>query len=172
MSPHPSIPESLWSTVPPEAQAAILAVIASLEKRLADLEARLNQNSTNSSKPPSADPPAVKRAPPKPPSRRKAGGQPGHARALRPLQEPARVVPCKPACCPACAAPLRGDDPDPERFQVTELPPLSPVVTEYQRHRLACRRCGRVTLGTLPEGVRGQDGPDLQAAVVYLVAEC
>jgi transposase len=52
MSPHPSIPESLWITVPPEAQAAILAVVASLEKRIADLEVRLNQDSTNSSKPP------------------------------------------------------------------------------------------------------------------------
>ena len=38
MSPHPSIPESLWNTVPPQAQVAILAVIASLEKRIADLE--------------------------------------------------------------------------------------------------------------------------------------
>src|SRR5829696_7568492 len=122
-----SLPPDVFDALPPTVQA----YIRHLEARLADLEARLNQNSTNSSKPPSADPPAVKRAPPKPPSGRKAGGQPGHARALRPLQEPARVVPCKPACCPACAAPLRGDDPDPERFQVTELPPLSPVVTEY-----------------------------------------
>jgi hypothetical protein len=41
MSPQPSISESLWITLPSEAQAAILAVIASLEKRIADLEARL-----------------------------------------------------------------------------------------------------------------------------------
>jgi len=60
MSPHPSIPESLWSTVAPEAQAAILAVIAALEKRIAELEQRLNQNSTNSTGPPSSDPSAVK----------------------------------------------------------------------------------------------------------------
>ena len=38
MSPHPSILDSLWSTVPPEAQAAIVAVIASLETRIAELE--------------------------------------------------------------------------------------------------------------------------------------
>src|SRR3954451_2385665 len=85
MSPHPSIPESLWNTVLPEAQAAILAVIASLEKRVAELEARLNPNSTNSSKPPSSDPPDVKlrRRPPAPPSGRKRGGQPGHKRHTR-----------------------------------------------------------------------------------------
>lgn len=51
MSPYPPIPESLWNTVPPEAQAAILAVVSVREERIADLEARLNQNSTNSSKP-------------------------------------------------------------------------------------------------------------------------
>jgi hypothetical protein len=36
---RPPIPESLWNTIPPEAQAAILAHIASLEQRIADLEA-------------------------------------------------------------------------------------------------------------------------------------
>lgn len=172
MTQEPPIPKELWERVPAEVQAALLAVFARLERRIADLEAQLRQNSTNSSKPPSSDPPAVKRAPPKPGSGKKPGAQPGHPRALRPLREPTHVVPCKPTCCPACAAPLRGDDPDPERFQVTELPPLKPIVTEYQRHRLTCRRCGLSARGALPAGVRGQDGPDLQAAVVYLVAEC
>src|SRR3954470_8812248 len=93
MSPHPSIPESLWNIVPSEAQAAFLAVIASLEKRIADLEARLNQDSTNSSRPPSTDPPAVKakRRPPVPPSGRKRGGQPGHKRHTRALVPPDRI---------------------------------------------------------------------------------
>ena len=56
MSPTPPIPESLWNTVPPDAQAALMAVfeslrcrIAELEQRVADLEARLRLNSTNSS---------------------------------------------------------------------------------------------------------------------------
>jgi hypothetical protein len=35
MNPQPPIPQSLWNTVPPEAQAAILAVVDSLEKRIA-----------------------------------------------------------------------------------------------------------------------------------------
>jgi hypothetical protein len=48
MSPTPPIPESLWNTVPPDAQAALMAVfeslrcrIAELDQRVADLEARL-----------------------------------------------------------------------------------------------------------------------------------
>lgn len=30
MNPHPSIADTLWDTIPPEAQRAVLAVIASL----------------------------------------------------------------------------------------------------------------------------------------------
>jgi hypothetical protein len=44
MNLRPPIPEPLWATVPPEAQAALLAAFASLERRVAELEARLNQN--------------------------------------------------------------------------------------------------------------------------------
>jgi len=39
MSLQPPIPESLWKTVPPQAQAAILALVGSLEQRIAELEA-------------------------------------------------------------------------------------------------------------------------------------
>jgi transposase len=38
MAPRPPIPAPLWDTTPPEAQAAILALVASLEQRIADLE--------------------------------------------------------------------------------------------------------------------------------------
>src|SRR3979411_548302 len=120
MSPHPSIPESLWNTVPPEAQAAFLAVIVSLEKRIADLEARLNQDSTNSSRPPSTDPPVVKlkRRPPVPSSGRKRCGQPGHKRQTRALVPPEQIretFEVKPSLCRSCGSALRGDDPDPVR---------------------------------------------------------
>src|SRR5260370_17297407 len=112
MSPHPSIPDSLWSTVPPEAQAAIVAVIASLEKRIAELEQKLNLNSTNSSKPPSSDPPAVKakRRPPPPPSGRSRGGQPGHerhTRALVPPEQLREILEVKPTHSAAFGAPLQ-----------------------------------------------------------------
>jgi hypothetical protein len=39
MAPPPPIPADLWNTIAPEAQAAILALVASLEQRIADLEA-------------------------------------------------------------------------------------------------------------------------------------
>jgi transposase len=85
MNADPPIPDDLWQQIPPAAQAAIRALIQRCERRQADLEARLKQNSTNSSKPPSSDPPSLKRAPPKPTSTNKAGGQRGHAKAQRAL---------------------------------------------------------------------------------------
>jgi transposase len=174
MSRQPPIPESLWKTVPPEAQAAILAAFASLEGRIAELEARLNRNSTNSSKPPSTDPPAVKakRRPPVAPSGRKRGGQPGHPRHSRPLVPPERlrhVVEIKPAHCGGCGSPIHGHDPDPLRHQVAEIPPVQPEVDEYRLHRLRCTGCGAETRAGLPAGVpTGPFGPRLRAILAVL----
>ncbi len=98
MSTQPPIPKELWDTIPPAAQAALLAVFESLHRRIEDLErevaelkARLSQNSTNSSKPPSSDPPSVKRAPPKQPTGKKRGGQHGHEAHHRALVPPEKV---------------------------------------------------------------------------------
>ncbi len=166
MSAAPPIPDELWQQIPPAAQAALCALIRHYEQRLADLEARLNQNSTNSSKPPSSDPPAVKRAPPRPPTGRAAGGQTGHAKSQRPLTDhPDAIQHCKPTACRCCRLPLCGDDPQPLRHQVWDVPAVRPVVTEYRRHRLRCPRCGVTTCGQAPAG---QDGPRLKAAGALL----
>ena len=175
----PPIPESLWNTVPPDAQAAILTAldsdqqrIAELERRVRDLEARLKLNSTNSSKPPSSDPIGLKRKPPTPPSPRERGGQPGHRKAFRTLVPPEKLRSsrdCKPSACRDCGHPLHGADPNPLVHQVAELPKIEPFVDQYQLHRLSCPRCGKTTCGTLPEGVPGGDfGPYLQAVLATL----
>ncbi|WP_390834832.1 DUF6444 domain-containing protein [Tautonia plasticadhaerens] len=64
MSDSPPIPEPLWRSVPPEAQAAVRARLGSLERRVAESERRLDTNSASSSRPSSADPPSAKRRPP------------------------------------------------------------------------------------------------------------
>jgi transposase len=174
-----TLPPELLAGLPPAVVEFLQAILAenarlrqenaALRARVADLEAQLNRNSTNSSRPPSADPPGVKRAPPKPKSGRKAGGQPGHPKRERALVErPDHVCDCKPTACRRCARPLTGDDPEPLRRQVTELPPVAPVVTEYRLHRLGCPGCGITTCGDLPVGVAGQDGPRLRAACALL----
>jgi transposase len=85
---------------------------------------------------------------------------------LLPQEDVDKIVPVKPRRCRRCAAPLDGIDPVPRRHQVTELPPLRPLVTEYQLHTLACVRCGAATAATLPTGVpHGAFGPRLEATV-------
>src|SRR5262249_13910949 len=133
MSPHPSIPESHWDAVPPGAQAAILAVIASLEARIADLEARLNQNSTNSSTPRYTDPPPSRAQPAPPPSRagRTRGSHPAHKRPPRtraPPEHPRATFEVKPTHCGGCGAAIQGQDPAPVRPQAAEIPPVRPNV--------------------------------------------
>jgi hypothetical protein len=85
MTDQPLLPQTFWDTRSPEAQAAVIAVAQFLEERIAELEERVNKNSTNSFKPPSSDPFSVKRRLPNPASGKKRGGQPGpdSERALR-----------------------------------------------------------------------------------------
>ena len=168
----PPIPPDLWDQIPAAAQAAVLALVQSLEKRVASLEARLGQDSSNSSKPPSSDPVHVKRRPPRPPSGKTRGGQRGHKRHTRELVPPERltgIVECRPDACRGCGHGLEGEDPEPLRHQVAELPEVQPDVVEYRLHRVTCPRCGVKTRGELPAGVpRGAFGPRLQATVALL----
>lgn len=182
MSESLPLPREIWERTPPEAQALILSLIEQvqiLSRRLDELEAtnrklleRLGKNSRNSSKPPSSDRQRVKRAPPRQSSGKKRGGQPGHPRAVRPLVPSHKVrdtFVVKPAECRKCGHGLSGQDPQPLRHQVAEIPSWEPVVDEYQLHRLTCGHCETVTCGTLPEGVpRGHFGPRLQAMIALL----
>lgn len=170
------VTHAMLATWPPEAQATVrllLNQVAELKAEVADLKARLNKDSTNSSRPPSAMHPHAK---PSKQSIRKAkrrGGQPGHPkheRALIPVEACQAVVECKPDECRQCGRELTGTDPEPLRHQVWELPEIKPLVTEYQRHRLICV-CGCSTCGVLPLGVpSGQAGPRLIAFSGLLMA--
>jgi transposase len=172
MKEQPPLPQSIWDTLSPEAQAAVSVLVQSFERRIADLEERIGKNSTNSSRPPSSDLPSVKRPPPTPASGKRRGGQPGHRRQARPLVPPEQlrqIIDCKPPECRWCHQPLQGNDPEPIRHQVAELPPVQPVVDEYRLHRLTCPRCRTSTCATLPPGVpQGSFGPRLRAILSVL----
>lgn len=92
MSPMPPIPRDLRDQTPPDVQAAVLAPVQSFERRIAAPEARLGQDSTNSSRSPSSDPIHLKLRPPRPPSGMKRGGQPGRKRHSRGLVSPERLT--------------------------------------------------------------------------------
>jgi len=152
--------------------AALQEQVAALQRENAELRARLGQNSSNSSRPPSRDLPGTRR----PPSGRAPGGQPGHPghqRVLLPLDQVDHVIPLVPAVCRQCGEllpPTPGPgDPADERQQVTELPPSRAEVTEYQLAARRCRGCGTVTRASRPADVgAGSFGPRLQALVALL----
>jgi transposase len=173
MNATPPFPPALWEQTP----LAVREYIRTLEARVAALEAtvqqlleRLQQAAHNSSRPPSSDPPhALKPRARRQPSGRKRGGQPGHqgqSRTVVPIEDVETVVPVKPRQCRRCQHPLQGEDAQPYRHQVTELPLVKPIVTEYQMHRLVCPVCGTATRAPLPGGVpTGGFGPRVQAIV-------
>ena len=148
---------------------------AQLRAEVDDLRARLGQNSSNSSKPPSSDSPSDRQTRPgRPPSGRKRGGQPGHKGSRRQLLVPTKPpVDCFPECCRRCCRRLpRRPDRDPVRHQVVDLPPISPEISEWRLHRVACSDCGAVSCGALPPGVPpGLCGPGLTALIGLLTGD-
>lgn len=160
--------------------------LAEKQKQIADLERQLalrEQNSTNSSKPPSSDGLAgqPRQRGRRKRSRRKAGGQVGHRGAHRPLAPIGRVDEIRavlPDQCQQCghALPQQLEQVQTtgaaQRHQVTELPPIRPHITEYQCHRVVCPECGQSTRAAVPEDVRGEFGPQLTALIAYLTVVC
>lgn len=154
--------------------------IGELEAQVRELTSRLNQNSSNSSRPPSSDPPWVGRYPRKPKSSRQAGGQPGHPGHYRQRFPPERikeVIPYIPKVCAHCQTPLPQEpapgDPEPTWHQVVELPPLAVTVTEHQGHARRCSSCGRLTRADIPEEVRAYTiGPRLAATASFFTGYC
>src|SRR4030095_9499054 len=178
MDTPPSLPPELWERILPEVQAYIRALeerivlfeamVHAFQEQVRTLQEQLNQTSRNSSRPPSSDPPQSPR-PRRPRGQRRRGGQPGHpghTRTLLPVEEVDEFLVLTPAQWSGSHAPLWGDDPAPFRHQVIELPPIQPVVTEYQWHQLACPACGETTRAPWPAGVpSGTYGPRVQATV-------
>lgn len=163
------IPQEAWDQSGPAARACFVVLV----KRIDELERRLGMNSGNSSLPPSSDGPGQQPVKPaKGKSGKNRGGQFGHPKRTRPLIPTAecdRVEHHRPTACSDCGTQLSGDDPDPERHQVTEIPAVKPTVTEHQIHTLACPECGCRCRGRLPPTVpRGSFGPNVVAIVTLL----
>lgn len=154
-------------------------LVAAQGEKLRALEARLNENSRNSSKPPSSDPPAERdQRASRTPSGRKPGGQPGHQGKTRVAFPPEMVdyrEDCVPPTCAYCQAALptepAPDAPTPQLHQVADLPPqLKLQITEYRLHARTCADCGRQTWAQPPPGVpRGNWGAGVQALAALLV---
>jgi transposase len=177
----PPLPAELFDTLPLAVQIylrhlesllsgveALALQNQTLAARVEQLEAQLNQNSSNSSKPPSSDPPSAKSASTPTPSGKKRGGQPGHPKHQRTLLPPDEILDHKPSHCGRCQHPLSGDDPNPLLEQVIDLPAKMRQVLHHRRHTLTCPGClSRTTAPSIPEAAGGF-GPKLQAVTSYL----
>lgn len=166
-----------WSQTPPAVQEFVLSLLVRvqvLEEEVAALREQLNRNSGNSSQPPSSDGPNNKASKPvhRPKSERQRGGQPGHmgtTRKLVPLEQVKTSYDLKPPVCHQCGEPLTGEDVEPYRHQVTDIPPVVAEVTEYRLHTLVCGGCGAETTAELPAGVSPSAfGPRLQVMLSLL----
>src|SRR3954468_15514882 len=129
------LPPAIWAATPAAAQTLIIAQ----RERIRELGARLGQDSSNSSRPPSSDPPQAPVRPKAPPSGRKRGGQPGHRgafRALLPVEQVDEIVILEPERCRHCGQSFPGAATGRRgrawQHQVVELLPLAVRVTEYQ----------------------------------------
>jgi transposase len=135
--------------------------------------ARLEKNSTNSSKPPSSDitkPKDEQRQP----GERKIGAQarhPGKQREMLPPEKVDRRVSLTIDTCPDCGQGLEvPPEPDELVSQTAELKENPIEVTEYHRLGSWCSQCGKMHYAPLPAGViEGQlCGPRLQALIGYM----
>jgi len=144
--------------------------------------AQLKKNSTDSSKPPSSDNPQDKNQQPKTDNdnnkKRKPGGQPGHKGSMReliPVEETDDVVHYYPEKCENCGKALPQDETanevgEPFRWQVAEIEPIKPIITEHQGHTTLCE-CGCQTSASLPaEVLTSNFGPRLTSIIAYLAA--
>jgi transposase len=147
-------------------------LIGHLQTQLLTLQERVNQNSNNSSNPPSSNGPGKRSGvSSRKPSTRKRGAQAGHKGSARALLDEAlldEVIPCFPPAACDCGQALQLEQ-DRIRHQVFEVPKVQPRVSEYQLHSARCAGCGKAHRGVLPRGVpRGQLGPKALALVGVL----
>ena len=93
-----------WQQTPTSVQQQFLCLL----KRIEALEARVNRDSSNASRPPSTDSPAKKRQRRTPAAeRRTPGGTPGHAGHPQVLLDPTASVSLVPSVCPCGHGELR-----------------------------------------------------------------
>src|SRR5437870_2252685 len=83
------LPPDVWEATHPQAQAFILLLLERvrvLEEQVTAMQEQLRSNSSNSSRPPSSDPPGLPSRKRTPTGRRPGGqkGHPGHGRKLVP----------------------------------------------------------------------------------------
>jgi len=139
---------------------------AALEK-IEQLEAQINRNSSNSSKPPSTDQKAnTADKEEKPPRASRAG----KARPSFPPDKIDKQVQCTQENCPHCGSSQIHLTGQPSKvLQQAELPEIKATITEYLLQKYGCNECGKNSTASLPPGVPDSAfGPKLMGLLATL----
>jgi transposase len=137
--------------------------------KIAELEAKINKNSSNSSKPPSSDnhkKPKNSRTK----TGRPTGGQLGHeGKTLLKVENPDEVIDIKSDRC-ECGCDLSHIHGRTHNRQVFEMPVIKIKVTEYRTHEKECPVCKKIHVTEFPETIAQpvQYGENIQALMAYL----
>jgi transposase len=154
---------------------ALQAQVTALRTEVAGLRARLERNSSNSSRPPSSDPPWTPKPNRHQPTGKKRGGPPGHRRPCVALDQVDTRHEYLPTARAPCRAALPPDTPLEARVWVhqgVELPEVRPHGSEHVRRACRCPACGKRTWAPLPPGVPASGaGPRLHATVALLTGK-
>ena len=141
---------------------------AHLLKRIEQLEQRLNQNSQNSSKPPSSDPPYQRPERERRKSKRPRGGQKGHKGHRQQMLKPSEVVTIDPGPCACGCARRLGSLRSFYTHQWIELPEIAMQVKHVVLQKGQCSGCGRWVRAQLPAEYQTGYGPRFSALMAEL----
>jgi transposase len=157
-----------WEQTPRAVQAYVRTLrdeVAQLHDHVETLEARLTQNSTTTSRPPSSDSPFKKpRRHTTATTPRKAGGKPGHPGHRQVLAPPTTVREVRPARC-ACGNTTFAVTTPYHTYQVIALPAIAMEVTHWVLHQSWCPACGGWTQARVPPEHASGYGPRFSALV-------
>jgi len=144
------------------------STVAQSAKRIELLERRLNQNSQNSNKPPSSDPPFQRPERKGKKSKRHRGGQKGHKGYRQQMLSPTEVIQVNPERC-GCGSHVRPETCKPfYTHQVIELPEIRMQVKHIVLKKGQCARCGQWVKAQIPKAYRTGYGPRFSALVAEL----
>jgi transposase len=163
-----------------EGEEAVLSlfqiVFLALAERIQKLEDQLAKNSSNSGKPPSSDgysqpaPRSLRKR-----TRRKSGGQPGHAgTSLKAVEKPDHIELHRVKECQHCGHSLkRRKSVGHETRQVFDIPKVQIQVTEHRIEIKDCPCCGKESRALFPNEVSKavQYGREIKAQMSYLNME-
>lgn len=160
-------------------------MVIELSERISTLEllvAKLSKDSSNSSKPSSTDfhgssGNSSHHRNSRNHSGKKTGGQPGHDGTTRKnVDKPDETVVCAPRFCTSCHGDLQNSfnwlsSETVGKAQVVDIPPIVPIITEYQKLSVRCA-CGHTNTGQFPAGVTSfggiQLGSSISSFLVYM----